>query len=247
MKKSIFVFVLIMLVSCSKGSDTSEVDVDIETDTPEEVETLPSNPTIPTLIFPNNNEPCLDAVSLNDSQSQVNFTWLPSVNANNYVLVITNLSTNDTKEIPVDAPPYNATLSKADPFAWKVIANGVAGSTPAESERWKFYLSGDAQTSYAPFPAELLAPQASSTVSANNDGEITLSWIATDVDSDIATYTLYMDADDASTEITQLAYTSGNMQYNIAVESNQTYRWRVVTLDQTGNTSDSGTYGFRVN
>ena len=84
-------------------------------------------------------------------------------------------------------------------------------------------------------------------VSANNEGEITLSWIATDVDSDIATYTLFMDTDDASTEVTQLAYTSGNMQYNIAVESNQTYRWRVVTLDQTGNTSDSGTYGFRVN
>ena len=42
-------------------------------------------------------------------------------------------------------------------------------------------------------------------------------------------------------------YQSGNMQYNIEVESNQTYLWRVVTLDQTGNTSDSGTYGFRVN
>ena len=67
------------------------------------------------------------------------------------------------------------------------------------------------------------------------------------MDSDIANYTLYMDTDDASTEVTQLAYASGNMQYNIAVETNQTYRWRVVTLDQTGNTSDSGTYGFRVN
>ena len=93
----------------------------------------------------------------------------------------------------------------------------------------------------------MLEQQASSTVSANNDGEITLSWIATDVDSDIATYTLYMDTDDASTEVTRLPYTSGNILYNIAVETNQTYRWRVVTLDQTGNTSDSGTYGFRVN
>ena len=138
-------------------------------------------------------------------------------------------------------------MIKAEPFAWKVVANGATGTTPAESDRWKFYLSGDAQTSYAPFPAELLSPQASSTVSANNDGEITLSWIATDVDSDIATYTLFMDTNDASTEITQLSYQSGNMQYNIKVEPNQTYRWRVVTLDQTGNTSDSGIYGFRVN
>ena len=155
MKKSVFVFVLVMLVSCSKGSDS-----------PEE-ETLPLNPTAPTLIYPNNNEPCLDAISLNDSQSQIAFNWNQSDNTDNYTLIITNLSTNDTQEIPVSFPPYTATLSKAEPFAWKVRSNGVTGSTPAESDRWKFYLSGDAQTSYAPFPAELLTPQASSTVSAN--------------------------------------------------------------------------------
>lgn len=234
MKKSVFVFVLIMLIGCSKGSNSQE-------------EILPLNPSAPTLIYPNNNEPCLDAISLNDSQSQIAFNWNQSDNTDNYTLIITNLSTNDTQEIPVSFPPYTAILSKAEPFAWKVRSNGEAGSTPAESDRWKFYLSGDAQTSYAPFPAELLTPQASSTVSANNDGEITLSWIATDVDSDIATYTLFMDTEDASTEVTQLPYTSGNILYNIAVETNQTYRWRVVTLDQTGNTSDSGTYGFRVN
>ena len=234
MKKSLFIFVLTMLFSCSKGSDS-----------PKEV--LPLNPSAPILVYPNNNEPCLDAVSLNDSQSQIAFNWNQSDNTDNYTLVITNLSTNDTQEIPVSFPPYTATLSKAEPFGWKVIANGETGSTPAESDRWKFYLSGGTQTSYAPFPAELLTPQASSTVSANNDGEITLSWIATDVDSDIATYTLFMDTDDASTEVTQLAYANENMQYNVSVESNQTYRWRVVTLDQTGNTSDSGIYGFRVN
>lgn len=234
MKNIVYILVIIcLLVSCGKSSDPEEE--------------LPVNPTAPTLIYPNNNEPCLDAVSLNDSQSQIAFNWNQGQNTDNYTLVITNLSTNDTQEIPVSFPPYTATLIKAEPFAWKVVANGAIGTTPAESDRWKFYLSGDAQTSYAPFPAELLSPQASSTVSANNDGEITLSWIATDVDSDIATYTLFMDTNDASTEVTQLSYQSGNMQYNIEVESNQTYLWRVVTLDQTGNTSDSGTYGFRVN
>lgn len=234
MKNIVYIFVFIFsLVGCGKSNDPEEE--------------LPLNPTAPTLIYPSNNEPCLDAVSLNDSQSQIAFNWNQGQNADNYTLVITNLSTNDTQEIPVSFPPYTATLIKAEPFAWKVVANGAIGTTPAESDRWKFYLSGDAQTSYAPFPAELLSPQASSTVSANNDGEITLNWIATDVDSDIATYTLFMDTNDASTEVTQLSYKSGNMQYNIEVESNQTYLWRVVTLDQTGNTSDSGTYGFRVN
>ena len=233
MKKSVFVFVLIMLVSCSKGSDSPE-------------EALPLNPSSPTLIYPNNNEPCLDAVSLNDSQSQIAFNWNQSDNTDNYTLIITNLSTNETQEIPVSFPPYTATLSKAEPFAWKVRANGETGSTPAESDRWKFYLSGDHKQTMRLFQQSYYSTSFS-TVSANNDGEITLSWIATDVDSDIATYTLFMDTDDASTEVTQLAYASGNVQYNIAVETNQTYRWRVVTLDQTGNTSDSGIYGFRVN
>ena len=94
MKKSVFVFVLVMLVSCSKGSDS-----------PNE-ETLPLNPTAPPLIYPNNNEPCLDAISLNDSQSQIAFYWNQSDNTDNYTLIIPNLSTNDTQEIPVSFPPY---------------------------------------------------------------------------------------------------------------------------------------------
>lgn len=236
MKKSVFVIVLVVLFGCSKGNDNS----------PEE-EALPLNPTVPTLIYPSNNEPCLDAVSLNDSQSQIAFQWNASDNVNNYTLVITNLNTNETQEFPVTSSPYTATLAKAEPFSWKVIANGEIGSTPAESDRWKFYLAGNSVTNYAPFPAELISPQAASTVSANNNDEITLIWLATDVESDIATYTLYMDSTDASTEITQIAHAEGNMEYNVMVTSGATYFWRIVSLDQTGNTSDSGTYGFRVN
>lgn len=233
MKKSIFVFVLIIIVGCSKGSDTQEE--------------LPLEPSAPTLIYPNNNEPCLDAVSLNDTQSQIAFNWNQSDNTDNYTLVITNLSTNDTQEIPISFPPYTATLNKAEPFAWRVTANGEQGSTPAESDRWKFYLAGESVTNYAPFPTELISPQAASTVTPNNDGEITLIWLTTDVDSDLATYTLFMDTTDASTQITELEAVEGNMQYNVAVESGSTYFWRVVALDETGNTSDSGSYGFRVN
>ena len=235
MKKNYNVIILVVLLtmSCSKADDTSEPEV--------------LNPTSPSLVYPTNNEPCLDAVSLNDTQSQIAFQWNASDNVNNYSLEITNLTTNETQEFSVADSPYSATLSKADPFAWKVVANGAVGSTPAESDRWKFYLAGNSETNYAPFPAELISPQAASTVSANNDSEITLIWLATDVDSDLATYTLFMDNTDASTEITQIGYEQGNMEYNVEVISGETYYWRVVSLDQTGNTSDSGTYGFRVN
>ena len=224
---------VLLTISCSKADDTSEPEV--------------LNPTSPSLVYPANNEPCLDAVSLNDTQSQIAFQWNASENVNNYTLVITNLNTNETQELPVTSSPYTATLAKAEPFSWKVVANGAVGSTPAESDRWKFYLAGNSETNYAPFPAELISPQAASTVSANNDSEITLIWLATDVDSDLATYTLFMDSTDASTEITQIGYEQGNMEYNVEVINGETYYWRVVSLDQTGNTSDSGTYGFRVN
>ena len=70
MKKIVFLFVLVIFVSCNKGSDSPE-------------EALPLDPSSPTLIYPNNNEPCLDAVSLNDSQSQIAFNWNQSDNTDN--------------------------------------------------------------------------------------------------------------------------------------------------------------------
>ena len=234
MKKKIFLFISIcLMINCSKGGSSEEE--------------LPLNPTQPSLVYPTNNEACLDAVSLNDTQSQIAFQWNASEHVNNYTLVITNLNTNETQELAVTASPYTSTLSKAEPFSWKVVANGAIGTTPAESDRWKFYLAGDAITNYAPFPAELISPPAASTVSANNDSEITLIWLATDIESDIATYTLFMDNSDASTQIAEITHEEGNMEFNVVVTSGETYYWRIESLDETGNSSDSGTYGFRVN
>ena len=126
MKMSVLVFVLVMLVSCSKGSES-----------PEE-ETLPLNPTAPTLIYPNNNEPCLDAISLNDSQSQIAFNWNQSDNTDNYTLIITNLSTNDTQEILVSFPPIiqskRKQTNKEIGAAFKCSANFILYS-------WSTYFS----------------------------------------------------------------------------------------------------------
>ena len=69
---------------------------------------------------------------------------------------------------------------------------------------------------------------------------------STVVDGDLASHTVYMDTVDATTEIIQISAENAT-QHNVVVTSNETYFWRVVTLDQSGNSSDSGTYAFRVN
>ena len=57
----------------------------------------PQDPTIPTLSFPLNNETCLEGVSLNDSQSTLEFRWNSSQNAERYSLSLDNLSNNQNQ------------------------------------------------------------------------------------------------------------------------------------------------------
>ena len=54
-------------------------------------EKTPSDPSVPVLIAPADNEPCLDGESINDSQSSVNFSWTVSDNAVSYDVEIENL------------------------------------------------------------------------------------------------------------------------------------------------------------
>ena len=235
MKNILTLFTLFFIsISCTKNSTNREEDEILK------------NPTKPKLIWPINNEPCFDGVSLNDTQSQIDFQWIPSIYTSNYSLIITNLSNNSTQEFQVTNSHHRVTLNKEEPFVWKVISYGVPGTIASESDPWKFYLAGDSVTNFAPFPSELINPQSASTVTPNNDGEITLVWIASDVDGDLASHTVYMDTVDATTEITQIS-AENTTQHNVVVTSNETYFWRVVTLDQSGNSSDSGTYAFRVN
>ncbi|MDG2372048.1 MAG: hypothetical protein P8L83_05500 [Flavobacteriaceae bacterium] len=235
----ITLFGFLIIISCSKGGG----DAPAPPVTPPVVVIL--EPGTPALISPANNEPCEDGTSINDTQSEVNFQWGTTDNTQNYVITITNLI--DNSELTFNTSDANkvVALSKTEPYRWSVTAQGETGSTPAQSSLWKFYLAGDAQVNYAPFPPDLLSPKSGSNVFAVNN-EVTLTWGASDVDNDLSTYKVYIDDVDGSTLLGSYSHTAETTSIAVSVSANTLYYWKVIAIDANENESDSGVYTFRV-
>jgi len=238
----ISLFSFLIIISCGGGGDDPV--------TPPVIVNPPTPPVIlqpgaPALSFPADNESCQDGTSINDSQSEVNFQWGASANTNNYVLTITNLATST--ELTFNSTTANkvVALSKSDPYRWSVTAQGATGSTPAQSSLWKFYLAGDAQVNYAPFPPDLLSPKSGSNVFSVNN-EVTLTWGASDVDNDLSTYKVYFDTTDGSTLLGSYPHSAETTSTAVSVSANTLYYWKVIAIDANANESDSGVYTFRV-
>jgi len=140
------------------------------------------------LLYPDNNESCLDATKINDTQSQVSFRWSSSLYAQNYTLSITNLMTSATQNIQSTESSLSVTLSHSEPYSWNVTAQGEQGSDPLTSETWKFYLAGYHVVNYAPLPPALVSPRAFSTVTPDSNNQVKLSWVCNAVDNDLAGY-----------------------------------------------------------
>jgi hypothetical protein len=240
----ISVFSFLIIISCGGGGGDDPVTPPvINPPTPPVVVIL--QPGTPALSFPVDNESCQDGTSINDSQSEINFQWGATANTNNYVLTITNLATNN--ELTFNSTTANkvVALSKSDPYRWSVTSQGETGSTPAQSSLWKFYLAGDAQVNYAPFPPDLLSPKSGSNVLSVNN-EVTLTWSSSDVDNDLSTYKVYIDNVDGSTLLGSYTHSSETTSTAASVLANTLYYWKVIATDANGNESDSGVYTFRV-
>ena len=122
--------------------------------------------------------------------------------------------------------------------------NDTSDST--SSDTWQFYLAGDGQENYAPFPATIVSPSSGSSVDSSN-GSISLSWEGNDPDeSDTLTYTVYFDDTDGlqapSNNNTGISETS----IEVNAESGITYYWRVKSSDGKSS-SFTLVYSFIVN
>ena len=234
------IFVFDIIISCSKGGGGDESPAPV---TPVVV----LNPGKPSLVYPDNGAPCEDGTSINDTQSEINFQWTAAQNAESYLLSVTNLTTNTEQTFNSAVANISVALVKADPYRWTVTAQGKTGSTPAVSDAWKFYLAGDAQVNYAPFPPELLAPSPGATVFASADNKLELQWSSSDVDNDLSSYDLYIDTTDGTTLLQSVSHSTETTSVIVDVTGNTVYYWKVVATDANGNISDSGIYSFRVN
>jgi len=208
---------------------------------------IPVEPGVATLLSPANDETCLDGTSLNDTQSNVDFSWSTATDAVSYEVVVTNLLTQSSQTFTAISNQTTLALTKAEPYSWRVRSIGEEGSTPSESEQWKFYLAGDAVVNYAPFPSELISPRSGANITPNINNLITLSWNASDVDGDLAQFEVYLDQTDASTRIETIDYQAQEISLAVEVEKGVTYYWKIIAIDANGNQSNSGVYSFRTN
>ncbi|UII77244.1 hypothetical protein LV716_05590 [Flagellimonas sp. HMM57] len=225
--KQIFLSVMVLvLVSSCGGNDDG-----------------PSIPEGANLIFPEENSECTTGVSVNEALSQVTFEWQASKNTDTYRLNVVNLESNIPQEITTAATSASLSIAKGTPFSWSVTSVN-SRSDETTSETWLFYNAGS-QTTYAPFPAQLVSPVSGSTAVKNLSNEVTLTWRGADVDNDIVSFQIFFSEENPPTAI--LGTTAANiMELDTSVESNTVYFWRVVTTDSEGNTSDSGIFEFKV-
>ncbi|RDY60153.1 hypothetical protein [Flagellimonas nanhaiensis] len=227
MKRIVFyLFIVSIVVSCG-GSDDP-----------------PPAPGGATLVFPLENSECTTGTSVNEELSQVTFEWQASANTDNYTLNVINLETSAPQTISTAATSASLSIAKGAPFSWTVTSRNSNSDQVATSETWLFYNAG-AQTSYAPFPAQLVSPISGSTVQKDIANEVSLIWLGADVENDIDSFEVFFS--DQNPPTASMGTTdSSTMELSVSVTSDTVYYWSVVTTDQEGNTSNSGVFEFRV-
>lgn len=225
MKQKLSLLLIILLVACGKDS--------------------PKPPEAAVLIFPQKNSECITGISLNNTSSQVEFRWLAAKYADTYQLKFTNVLTNSSvTSAPTEALSVRVPLLKGVPYQWTITTENNETQEIAVSEAWYFYNAGT-ETTFPPFPAQINEPLSGASVARDLNNEVTLGWTGADVDNDIATYDVYLDT--VANPQLLLASTSISItELPASVAADTIYYWRVVTTDREGNSSDSGTYSFRV-
>ncbi|HEY8958605.1 hypothetical protein [Chitinophaga sp.] len=224
MKKIVFLSLIISLNSCSKKDNVPD-------------------PGKATLVFPEQNAACTTGSVISDTESSITFTWNASDHTDSYVLNIKNLLTQQVTSREVITNKATVTLLRNVPYSWFVKSMSSGNSASTESNIWKFYNSGPGVTSYAPFPAAIVSPTFGQNITASNT--VNLKWAGSDVDNDITAYSVYFGTN--ATPALLKDNVTDMFLNDVPVNSNMVYYWKIITHDGKGNTSDSGTFQFKVN
>ena len=244
----LYILSFVLIISCSAEDDsgTSTPPPTTQQPTPTPTPQVPA-PGKSGLSAPENNEVCYEGEAVDESNSEVTFSWDASSDTDSYDLQITNQETNQTQtESGITSTSKAVTLATDVSYSWKVVSKANDTNDTTDSDTWQFYLAGDGQENYAPFPATIISPTSGAAVDASN-GLVTLSWEGNDPDEgDSLTYTIYFDEvdglQDPQTTNTNITETS----LEVEVVSGTTYYWRVKTSDGTSS-SFTLVYSFIVN
>ncbi|WP_242157173.1 hypothetical protein [Aestuariivivens sediminis] len=233
-KYYILVLSITILMGCSSGSDAPDPDPG-----PGQIDP----PGIAALVFPEQNSECTEGTNPTDTESDVLFNWNDAPHANAYQLVVKNLSAQTTAQYNTADSQINVTLLRGTPYAWYVISKN-SGTQTTPSATWKFYNAGVGASSYAPFPAELVAPQMGVSLNASTPN-VLLQWSGSDVDNDIVGYDVLFGTGNPPTN--NQATNLSDSELLVPVTSGVTYYWQVITKDGQGSHSSSSIFEFKVN
>ncbi|WP_158846622.1 hypothetical protein [Algibacter sp. L1A34] len=223
-----FIFCLLLL-NCSSSDNDGNTENEIDA------------PKATTLIFPSENSECTEGSNITSTESTILFKWNDAQNATSYQLFIKNLDTQTTTNYTSSVSEKSVAILRGTPYSWYVVSKNTVTET-AQSNTWKFYNAGEATSSYAPFPAELVSPALSVSLAASTTN-LSLQWSGEDVDNDITEYEVLFGT--VNPPIQSQATTSSN-NVSITVGSGNTYFWRVITKDDNNNTSESQVFEFTV-
>jgi len=239
MKKISYICLVIIsfyVLGCSTEDDGGTTSPPVtQTPKPEPAPQVPT-PGKSSLSAPENNEVCYEGEAVDASNSSVTFTWNASSDTDSYDLQITNQKTNQTKtETGITSTSKQLTLATDISYSWKVISKANGTNQTTASDVWQFYLAGDGQENYAPFPATILSPNSGAAVDASS-GKITLAWQGNDPDEgDELSFTIYFDDVDGLQDPQTANSNITDTSLEVEVESGTTYFWRVKTSDGTSS------------
>jgi len=194
------------------------------------------DPVAAQLVAPRNLDNCTTADKISDIESQVTFQWNSALHTDDYELVIRNQKTGILTRKTTALTSLNQVLSRGSNYSWWINSRATLSAITAKSEVWHFYLEGEPELKHVPFPAALLFPESEAVVSLVNNN-LTFKWEGSDLDLDIAYYSLYIGT--ASDNLTLVEGALTQTQSVQTLKANTIYFWQVVTTDREGNTSAS--------
>lgn len=229
LKSILFFSFLLITVACSSDKDTIEENNEA---------VLPGQST---LTYPENNTECNEGNIVSETENEVLFRWEESTNTNSYLLTVTNLNEGTTREIKTISNEILLNISRGTPYSWSVKSENYTSSATVSSETWKFYNAGLPVQSHPPFPAEAISPQSGKHI---DQGTVVLQWESTDIDNDIASYTVLFDT--ANPPIDELGKTN-TKSMTTTTNPETVYYWKIITIDALENTSYSPIFEFKTN
>lgn len=233
MKNIIYILVISLIcASCSSGSG----------DDPGGEQNKNSTPSVPVLVFPSQNQLCID--------NTLNFNWNASTNEDGSSVIYTfeiatdNQFTNIVVSEIQTSLSKIVTLDKGVAFYWRVKAKSIKNIESAYSAVSQFYTEEVPNTNNLPFSPANVTPF----VGQNFDGvsTISLEWTASDVDNDPLKFDVYFGKDKNALSLVSEDIENTTLQVT-ADTANTIYYWQVVAKDDKSAQTRGPVWDFKVN